>query len=325
MKKFLTLLAVMTLFIACGDDTPPPPIDPEEPKDLCEPREKGSGLFTGNDPKRFDGFYYDSGRKDDHDHTLKIENGVVMAALEKGDVAGAWNGRNFQADTLSHFGRYSARLRIPCVKNQPLIGAVVGFYTFYNDEWSDLLPPDINENGIFDNSEIDFEWLIADPQIIYLTAWTDYQEFEDGTVRFGKVGRIINMATGQIISTNFANTWGNNVPLTGDLENYPATIRAIPNYDASKYFYTYGFDWETDRIRWWIINPEDESDTITLWDYRGPKERITQKPARLSFNFWHTNNWSVITKPNTTQAPQHTFWTEFAWVRFEGTEVLPPR
>jgi len=53
------------------------------------------------------------------------------------------------------------------------------------------------------NSEIDFEWLIANPQLIYLTAWTDCQE-KNGVEDFRKIWRIINLATGKIYSTTYA-------------------------------------------------------------------------------------------------------------------------
>jgi len=276
--------------------------------------------FDGNQPRNLEHFRFDGGGSKVEWQT-KIEDGILKIAMNPADTAGAWQGPNYASKDFTHYGRYSLRVRIPCAKSQPNVGAVVGFYTYYNDQWGTELPEDINGNGLFDNSEIDIEWLIADPQIIYLTAWTDYDE-RNGT-RFGKIGRIINMATGQIHSTRFEHTWGVGVNLTGEAENSPATIRAIPNFDASRDFYTYGFDWRPDNIRWWIINPEDEKDTIVLWDYKGPKERITQKPARYSFNFWHTNNWPVVGKPNSTQAPTDTFWVEFDWIKYEKLTDIP--
>jgi beta-glucanase (GH16 family) len=272
--------------------------------------------FPGANPRNLANFTYGTGRTSSHDALTRIDNGILRMAIDQNDTAGAWQGRNYGARQLSHFGTYSARIKIPSAETQPNIGAVVGFYTYYNDEWSSILPPDINGNGIYDNSEIDFEWLIADPQIIYLTAWTDYQDYPDGSTAFRKVGRILNLATGTIISTEYGETWGHGVRLTG-LENQPQTIPAIPGYDASKNFYTYGFDWQPNRIRWWIINPDNPNEQITLWDYRGPVERITQKPAFLSFNIWHTNNWPVVGKPNSVQRPNGQFWAEFDWIKYE--------
>lgn len=99
-------------------------------------------------------------------------------------------------------------------------------------------------------------------------------------------------------------------------ENLPETIPAIEGYDASAQFYTYGFDWMSDHIRWWIINPKDEKDTITLWNYRGPKERITQKPASLMINFWHTDDWSVEGVAGSTEAPRLKFQTQVDWAGY---------
>ncbi len=79
--------------------------------------------------------------------------------------------------------------------------------------------------------------------------------------------------------------------------------------------YTYGFDWEPDRIRWWIIHPETD-ETIVLWDYQGPAERITQTPARSMMNIWHTDNWPVHTNRNAVERPEHPFGVEFDWVSY---------
>jgi hypothetical protein len=261
------------------------------------------------------------------------ENGVVSQTESQTSVmrldmhpdnnAGAWQGPNFNTG-LTLWGRYSTRLRIPNVEEQPNVGGVVGFYTFYSDQYSTGQEPDLNQNGIPDNSEIDIEWLIANPQLIYLTAWTDFQ---DGS-NFRNISRIVNMATGQIISTTFSTSHSMpKINLTG-VENQPETIRNIPDFDASANFYTYGFDWKTDNIRWWILNPADESDTIVLWDYKEPQRpesevsRITQKPAHLMFNFWHTNDWPAEGKPQSTERPNQVFSAEFDWIKYERLEDI---
>ncbi|MCL2844157.1 MAG: hypothetical protein FWE23_01705 [Chitinivibrionia bacterium] len=250
---------------------------------------------------------------------------VMRLDMHPDNAAGAWQGPNFNTPRLTLFGRYSTRVRIPCVQDQPNVGGVVGFFTYYSDEWSSGQAPDWNQNGLFDNSEIDIEWLVAHPQLVYLTAWTDFQDGEN----FRKIGRIVNMATGEILSTTFGTSFASaGIPLTG-VENYPETIRAIPNFDASQNFYTYGFDWKTDNIRWWMLNPADESDTIVMWDYREPHgrtlqdSRITQKPASFMFNFWHTNDWAAEGKPNSTEAPSRTFSAEFDWIKYETLNDIP--
>ena len=202
--------------------------------------------FDGADlnPRNINNFSYGSKRKTGNSNLIKIENGILKIAIDENDIAGPSYGRNYSAKQLSHFGEYSARIKIPSAEKQPNVGGVIGFYTYCNDK------TDTNNNGIYDNSEIDFEWLIADPRIIYLTAWTDYQEFPDGTIKFGKVTRIINLAIGEIISTKYRKNWvDRSAVLTGDFENRPKPIKAIPDYDASKNFYTYGFDWRSDSIQ----------------------------------------------------------------------------
>ncbi|MCQ2104147.1 MAG: glycoside hydrolase family 16 protein [Fibrobacter sp.] len=239
---------------------------------------------------------------------------VLLLELDPAEKAGAWQGPNYTSKKMGHFGRYVARIKTASARGseQPKAGAVVGFYTYYNDKYGSAQTPDINGNGVPDNSEIDFEWLIADPRIVYMTAYTD---FDDETGKMGKVNRTINLATGKIISTTYANSWSGGTRLTGD-ENLPETFPAIEGYDASAQFYTYGFDWMSDHIRWWIINPKDEKDTITLWDYRGPKERITQKPASLMINFWHTDDWSVEGVAGSTEAPGLKFQTQVDWASY---------
>ena len=255
---------------------------------------------------------------------IEPDTRVMRLAMHPDNEAEPWQGPNFESTRLTRFGRYSARIKIPGVEDQPLVGGVVGFFTYYNDEYNNELPKDENGNGLNDNSEIDFEWLIANPQLVYMTAWTDH-DVSTGICR--KVARIVNLATGQILTTNYVNgrLGSSGVQLTG-VENQPETIRSIPEFDASKNFYTYGFDWRTDNIRWWILNPENELDTIVLWDYRenpaNEERRITQKPAFLLFNFWHTNNWAAEGVRNSTQRPNRIFHAEFDWVRYETLAAI---
>lgn len=217
---------------------------------------------------------------------------------------------------LLGFGTYAARLKIPSAEAQPKVGAIVGLFNYYNDEWNQTQEADINNNGLYDNVEIDFEWLIADPEVIYITAYTD---FHGPTGETRKVGRVINLAKGIIYSTKYAERLGaEGTNLTG-LENTPTTIPAIPGYDASKNFYTYGYDWDTDKIRWWIIHPTTQ-DTVVLWDYQGPSSRIPQKLGSFMINLWHSDSWSVITQPGTTEKPQIPFELEVDWVSFTPSE-----
>ncbi len=77
---------------------------------------------------------------------------IMLFRIDPEDPAGAGRGPEVISKELTHYGTYSARIRIPDVtKVQPNVGAVVGYFTYNVID---------NEGGL---SEIDFEWLIADP------------------------------------------------------------------------------------------------------------------------------------------------------------------
>jgi hypothetical protein len=159
-------------------------------------------------------------------------------------------------------------------------------------------------------SEIDWEWLIADPEVIYVGTWTG----PEGDLR--RVGRTINMAKGIIYNTSYReNLSGIRRQLTG-IQSMPDTIPAIEGYDASSQFYTYGFNWLPDRVRWWMIHPVT-ADTVVLWDYKGSLEGIPQNKSRYRMNFWHTNNWPVETNPNSIEKPLQPYELEIDWMSYE--------
>jgi hypothetical protein len=223
---------------------------------------------------------------------------ILSFKIDPEDVAGAGKGPEIISNYFTHFGTYATRLRIPDVRNiQPNVGAVVGYFTYHVDSVPGL-------------SEIDFEWLIADPEIIYIGTWTG----PDGDLR--RIGRTINMAKGIIYNTIYReNLSGIRRPLTG-IQSQPETIPAIEGYDASSQFYTYGFDWHPDRIRWWMIHPET-SDTVVLWNYQGSQIGIPQNHTQYRLNFWHTNDWPVESNPNSIEKPLHPYEVEVDWMSYD--------
>lgn len=88
----------------------------------------------------------------------------------------------FAADSYLETFDTSTPVNFTYGSEQPKAGAVVGFYTYYNDKYGSAQTPDINGNGVPDNSEIDFEWLIANPRIVNMTAYTDFDD-ETGKMR----------------------------------------------------------------------------------------------------------------------------------------------
>lgn len=223
---------------------------------------------------------------------------VLSFKIHPKEEAGAGKGPEIISRKFTHFGSYSTRLKVPDPREtQPNVGAVVGYFTYHEDD----------EKGL---SEIDFEWLLADPEVIYVGTWTG----ESGKLK--RVGRTINLAKGIIYTTEYREDHSKiREKLTSDLENFPQKMDAIEGFDASSQFHTYGFDWRPDRIRWWMLHPTT-ADTVVLWDYQGERG-IPQHPSKYRMNFWHTNNWSVETNPNSLEKPNQRFELEVDWMGYK--------
>lgn len=227
--------------------------------------------------------------------------GILSFKIDPEDSAGAGRGPEIITNQFTHFGTYAARLKVPDVREiQPDVGAVVGYFTYHMDR----------EQGL---SEIDFEWLLADPEIIYVGTWTGPR----GKLR--RIGRTINMAKGIIYSTSTrVDHQGERSPLLG-IQNQPDTIPPLEGFDASLNFYTYGFNWYPDRIRWWMLHPAT-ADTLVLWDYKGSQVGIPQNPSKYRLNFWHTNNWPVQTNPNSIEKPLQAYELEIDWMSYDPVD-----
>lgn len=238
---------------------------------------------------------------------------VMLERIQPSDPAGAGRGPEISSNKRTHFGTYSARLRVPDVKAaQANVGAVVGYFTYRFTQGYGL-------------SEIDFEWLIADPRLIFIGTWTSAP---DNVGNLQRVGRTINLAEGKILYTNYRSyhdgNRNHNFDSSDDAALTPRTIPAISGYDASKKFYVYGFDWYPDRLTWWIEHP-DTGEKIILWDYKGTTPNfsgIPQPPTTYLMNFWHTNDWSVDTNPRSTEAPKYPYCLEVDWMKYEPYDEI---
>lgn len=226
---------------------------------------------------------------------------VLSFKIDPDDPPGAGRGPEVVSNEFTHFGTYAARLKVPDVRrDQPNVGAVVGLFTYHMD-------------SIYGLSEIDVEWLVADPSVVYVGTWTGPR----GALK--RIGRTVNLATGTIYGTTFrVGHQGERHPLSG-LQNQPETIKAIDGYDASSQFHTYGFDWYPDRIRWWVLHPVT-ADTVVLWDYRGSEVGIPQNASKYRLNFWHTSDWSVVTNPNSLEKPMKPYELEVDWMTYDAKE-----
>jgi len=253
-----------------------------------------SAFFRHNSFGDKDALRYTYGAESTAEHGTKI----ISFRIDPEGPAGAGRGPEIISKEYTHFGTYATRLKVPDVREiQPDAGVVVGYFTYHMDSISGL-------------SEVDWEWLIADPEVIYVGTWTGPR----GDLR--RVGRSINMAKGIIYNTSYReNLSGVRRQLTS-IQSMPDTIPAIEGYDASSQFHTYGFDWHPDRIRWWMLHPVS-ADTVVLWDYKGTLEGIPQNKTRYRMNFWHTNNWPVETKPNSIEKPLHPYELEVDWMSYD--------
>jgi len=234
--------------------------------------------------------------------------GVMLMRINPSDPAGAGRGPEITTKKTTHFGTYSARIRVPDVKKaQPNVGVVVGYFTYRFTRGFGL-------------SEIDFEWLIADPTLIYIGTWTSDPQNVNNLQR---VGRTINLATGRILYTNYRSyhdgNRNHNFDSSDDASLTPRTIAPIEGYNASKQFYVYGFDWYPDRLTWWIEHPQT-GEKIILWDYQGSTPNfsgIPQSPTTYMLNYWHTRDWAVDTNPRSTEAPKYPYFLEVDWMKYQ--------
>jgi hypothetical protein len=130
------------------------------------------------------------------------------------------------------------------------------------------------------STEIDFEILGATPQLVYMTVRTKHgDETKPGTGSFSKTTRLIYLRTGDIWQTpkGQEDTWN----LAEQSEPLPTTIL---DYDASANYYTYGFTWLQNSVRFFIY--DWTGNKIELWTFPD-SALIPTNPAQLYFNLWH--------------------------------------
>src|SRR5215218_973111 len=64
----------------------------------------------------------------------KPKTKVLLFKIDPNDSAGAGRGPEIISNKFTHFGTYSARLKVPDVRDvQPNAGAVVGYFTYHMD------------------------------------------------------------------------------------------------------------------------------------------------------------------------------------------------
>jgi beta-glucanase (GH16 family) len=167
------------------------------------------------------------------------------------------------------YGTYRTRLELArCDAGEEVVN---GIFTYSHGG-------DSNDNGITDNNEIDIEILCGEPYVIFLSSWTDY----DDDNSFRKWSRAIDTRSGDYRESPSATEYG----LGPVLGNIPGAN--VPGFPEGGRFYEMGFEWQPDRIRWFIVFDSEE---VTLWDF-SDASLIAQNPASFLFNVWHApSHW----------------------------------
>lgn len=184
------------------------------------------------------------------------------------------------------YGTFGTRMKTANCAGQPRAGVVTGMVTYSLDH------SDADRNGLPDNHEIDVEVLCGQPEVIWMSLWTDYDEITDAP---RKISRAVNLRTGEVIYNCYLKTWlGSCEPLLPG-ENLPAAVTAVPGFDSATQFHSYTFDWQPDRVRFYAGGTSGPP--ILLWDYQGPTSRIPQKTSMFLQNVWHTATWNPFNGP----------------------------
>ena len=227
-----------------------------------------------------DGIAIDTGAVDGRALRLRLDAKPNPGPVQGVTVA---TGKNYG------FGRFGTRMKAADCTGQNRPGVVTGIFTYSVDH------SDANRNGLPDNDEIDIEILCAQPNVVWLTLWTDYDELKDVP---RSVSRAIDLRTGQVLRSCYVTSWESCQPLRG-AENQPASVTPLPGFDSGRQYHSYQFDRQRNRVTFSLTT--DAGKTVTLWDYRGPVSRIPGKPSQFMQNVWHTRTWSPLDGPATNQ------------------------
>lgn len=228
---------------------------------------------------------------------------ALSLTVPAGAGASPDNAAEVETRAAYRYGSFSSRVRTADCAGQPATGAVTGIFTYGNDG------RDHDGDGITDNNELDVEILCARPDEVNLTIWTDYR---DGDEAQRRVTRVVNLRTGKIGSTCYATSFGDCRAITG-AESMPATVTAVPGFNSATAYHDYRIDWSADRV---VFTVTVDGREITLWDYRGPADRIPQGASSYLVNLWHTDNWSPagLTAESAPTSPL-TAWVDSSTVR----------
>lgn len=209
-----------------------------------------------------------------------VDGRALLLTLPAYPEAGPRGGVGFETTREYTYGRFGTRMRTPDCTGQDAPGVISAAFTYSMDH------QDTNGNGVTDNNEIDIEILCAQPDVVWMTIWTDYSETSDD---LRSISRVVNVRTGEVLYNCYIVSYrtGCETPLPG--ENLPASTTPIPDFDAATQFRSYLFDWSPNRVTFFTF--DNANRRVVLWDYRGPSERIPQSPSLFMQNVWHSSRW----------------------------------
>lgn len=197
--------------------------------------------------------------------------------FESGDSVGPTYATQIATTRTFHFGTFRSRLRFgSCSQAEETVLAAFGYFRDGTDQ---------NENGITDDLEINFQVVCGSPTFAYLTVFTDYETDAEGNVVFRKVGRVVNLETGELFDTPNADS-NEFVPRGND----PDLV--FPGAFEEGAYYDLGFEWHTDSLRFFLSADGNERTLFSLSD----PERIPQQPVYMMYNLWHPgDHWYPAT------------------------------
>lgn len=184
------------------------------------------------------------------------------------------------------YGTFGSRMKTANCAGQKRVGVVTGMFTYSMDHG------DADGNGLPDNHEVDIEVLCAQPEVVWMSLWTDYDEVTDSP---RKISRAVNLRTGQVLYNCYLTSWTGSCERLLSGENDPASVTPIPGFNSAAQFHSYSFNWQSNRVRFYISGPSGQP--ILLWDYQGPSIRIPQKTSMFLQNVWHTATWDPLNGP----------------------------
>ncbi|VVB96931.1 Glycosyl hydrolases family 16 [uncultured archaeon] len=178
-------------------------------------------------------------------------------------LPGNTEGANLEFNNATGFGKYSIRMK---TASAPLSDGLVNAFFIYSYRSQD------------DVSEIDFEMLSSEPEVVHNTIWTSQKN---------KVERKVNLVTGEVLMTRKCAIIGSGWNCR-DLYNIPSKVSPLPNFNHTRNYYIYTFIWSRNSVKFYVS--DDSGQKTTLWSYYDYRN-IPYKPAKPTLELWHTNDW----------------------------------